>query len=468
MADRNTSIRRQQLKPIREDDLEAINSPSDGYVPSWNVSQNKFEWVSNAGGVSTLEGLTDVDFDSGTPTDNQALIYDSVSGKWKAEDVLFLDQTTPQTIINGVPLLNTTPNGAADLKSFVNKEYVDLAVTSLGASYYMYDEDDATGYKTCYLNPSGDAETYIEGAGLSDDDYLGGWISAPGEAPTKLLKGIYDWFLTTEKITGTKNLRVYWKLIERKADTSEVVVATSSNSNIITDKETYLVPLQLTDDYIPDSGSRIVGKLYADVSGEGNAPTIRIYYQGGTSSRWEIPANTEILDNRYLQNIINESIEDLSDVDFDSGTPTDGQVLTYDSGSGKWKAETIDDTDTFTIGITIDNQTSEIGTGYKGFIRIPYAGTITKATLLADQSGSIVIDIWKCSYSDYDAGSTHPVDGDSITASAPPTLSSATKSEDSTLTDWTKSITAGDVLGFNVDSCTDITKVVLILEVTKT
>jgi len=67
--------------------------------------------------------------------------------------LLKLDQTTPQTIINGVPLLDTTPNGGANLKSFVNKEYVDLAVTSLGASYYMHDETDATGYKTCYLNP---------------------------------------------------------------------------------------------------------------------------------------------------------------------------------------------------------------------------------------------------------------------------------------------------------------------------
>jgi len=214
--------------------------------------------------------------------------------------LLKLDQTTAQTIINGVPLLDTTPNGAADIKSFVNKEYVDFAVTSLGASYYMHDEDDATGYKTCYLNPSSDAEAYIEAANLADDDYIGGWISASGEAPTKLLKGIYDWYITLEKTTGTKDLRVYWELIERKSDNSEVVIATSSNSNIVTDKATYLVPLQLSGDYIPDSGSRIVGKLYADVSGGGGAPTVRAYYQGNTSSRWEIPANSEIFQNIFV------------------------------------------------------------------------------------------------------------------------------------------------------------------------
>jgi len=195
--------------------------------------------------------------------------------------------------------LTTTPTGSVDIKSLVNKEYVDLAVTSLGATYYMYDEDDATGYKTCYLDPSSDAETYIEKSGLADDDYIGGWISAVGEAPSKLLKGVYDWYLTLEK-TGTKTLRVYWKLVERKSNGDEVVIATSSNSNEIDTKANYLVPLQLDDDYIPDSGSRIVGKLYADVSGGGSAPTIRVYYQGNTSSRWEIPANSEIFKTIFI------------------------------------------------------------------------------------------------------------------------------------------------------------------------
>jgi len=155
--------------------------------------------------------------------------------------------TTATIEITTSGLLNTTPTGNSDIKSLVNKEYVDLAVTSLGGSYYMYDEDDATGYKTCYLAPSSDAETYIEKSSLSDDDYIGGWISASGEEPAKLLKGVYNWYLTLEKTTGQKTLRVYWKLIERKSNGDEVVIATSSNSNIITDKEAYLVPLQLDE-----------------------------------------------------------------------------------------------------------------------------------------------------------------------------------------------------------------------------
>jgi len=255
---------------------------------------------------NSITDLSDVSITS--VADGQLLKYDSTDGAWEnwtpdyltSADALLLDQTTAQTISNGVPLLNETPTGAADIKSLVNKEYVDLAVTSLGATYYMYDEDDATGYKTCYLDPSSSSEVYIEKSSLSDDDYIGGWISASGEAPNKLLKGVYNWYITMEKTGGTKTLKVYWKLYERKSDSTEVLVATSSNSNEINGKATYLVPLQLDDDYIPDSGSRIVGKLYADVSGGGSSPTIRVYYQGNTSSRWEIPANSEIFKNIFV------------------------------------------------------------------------------------------------------------------------------------------------------------------------
>jgi len=305
--------------------------------------QDKASLGSVAIGTNTIQGKVNI---IGDTYINGVLIstYGVISGTatfsqnsdklddYDSSDFLFLNQSSTQTIISGIPLLNNTPFGNADLKSFVNKEYVDLAVTSavtsLGASYYMYDEDDATGYKTCYLNPSTGTETYIEKASLTDNDYIGGWISAGDEAPQKLLKGVYNWYLTAEKTTGTQDLRIYWVLVERKSDTTEVVISTSSNSNLITDKEAYLIPLQLDEDYIPDTGSRIVGKLYADVSGNGNAPTIRVYYQGNTSSRWEIPANSEI-----FQNIFVPYENAKKDIDLNERQITNVSTITFADGT---------------------------------------------------------------------------------------------------------------------------------------
>lgn len=150
-------------------------------------------------------------------------------------------------------------------------------------------------------------------------------------------------------------------------------------------------------------------------------------------------------------------------------TETNGAVMFV--AGGVWTADTtpaIDCTDctnvpsgtvTRNIGITIDGGGSAITTGVKGYVEVPYACTIQQATILLDQSGSIVIDVWKDSYANYP-----PTDADSITASAVPTVSSATKSQDSTLTGWTTSITANDILGFNVDSITTATRATLNLE----
>ena len=114
-----------------------------------------------------------------------------------------------------------------------------------------------------------------------------------------------------------------------------------------------------------------------------------------------------------------------------------------------------------TLTFIIDGGGSAITTGQKGHLEIPFACTITQATLLADQSGSIVIDIWKDTYANFP-----PIDADSITASAPPTLSSAQKSQDSTLTGWTTAIAAGDILAFNVDSVATVERVTLSLKCT--
>jgi len=116
------------------------------------------------------------------------------------------------------------------------------------------------------------------------------------------------------------------------------------------------------------------------------------------------------------------------------------------------------------IEFVVDGGETTIAAGQKGHLRLPnWAGTIVSVALLADQSGSIVVDIWKDTITNFP-----PTDADSITASAPPTISSAQHSLDATLTGWTKTFVAGDILAFNVDSCTTIQRVTVVLFVTRT
>jgi len=147
-------------------------------------------------------------------------------------------------------------------------------------------------------------------------------------------------------------------------------------------------------------------------------------------------------------------------------TPADGTFSA--AGALAWDAvhavSGIDNISTAAVGYTINGNGNVISTGVAGVgLRVPFACTINSVTLQADVSGSIVIDIWKDTYANFP-----PTVADSICASAKPTITTAVKSEDTTLTGWTTAIAAGDILYFNVDSCSTITNVVLTLKVTKT
>jgi hypothetical protein len=114
------------------------------------------------------------------------------------------------------------------------------------------------------------------------------------------------------------------------------------------------------------------------------------------------------------------------------------------------------------FGITIDGGGSVISTGVQGDVIIPYSMTISSWTLIADQVGSIVIDVWKDTYASYPA-----TQSDSITGSDKPTLSSVIKNQNSTLTEWTTTVNSGDIIRFNVDSVSTITKATLVVQGTQ-
>ena len=113
--------------------------------------------------------------------------------------------------------------------------------------------------------------------------------------------------------------------------------------------------------------------------------------------------------------------------------------------------------------ITIDSgdATTALATGDYADIVTEIPGVILQWTLLGkpitgQSSGSAVIDLWKDTYANYD-----PTVADTITASAKPTISSDVKGQSSTLTGWTTSFAAGDVLRLNIDSCTNLRRLTL-------
>jgi hypothetical protein len=115
---------------------------------------------------------------------------------------------------------------------------------------------------------------------------------------------------------------------------------------------------------------------------------------------------------------------------------------------------------------TIDGTGATINSRIWGTLTVPFDATISGATLQGDQTGSISIDIWKCTYSEYDPPTT-PTVANSICGGAPPAISSAKKAT-ATITNWTTSLDEGDILTFYVPSAsTGITRVTLNIDLVR-
>jgi len=122
---------------------------------------------------------------------------------------------------------------------------------------------------------------------------------------------------------------------------------------------------------------------------------------------------------------------------------SNGQVLTLASGIPSWAASAEFHTPTAIWGDGV--LSSSVQAGVVTYVRVPYAGTISRWDIIANASTTCVIDIWK-------ANNALPTIANTITAAAKPGLSSATTTSSSTLTGWTTTVAVGDVLGFNLQS----------------
>jgi hypothetical protein len=108
--------------------------------------------------------------------------------------------------------------------------------------------------------------------------------------------------------------------------------------------------------------------------------------------------------------------------------------------------------------VVIDGLGSPPAVAISGDVTLDFDCTIVGWTLLADQDGSIELDIWKDIYVNYP-----PDVSDSIVASAPPKIVAEDANKSTALTGWNNAVAAGDCLRFSVVSVATITRVTLAL-----
>jgi len=115
------------------------------------------------------------------------------------------------------------------------------------------------------------------------------------------------------------------------------------------------------------------------------------------------------------------------------------------------------------LNFVIDGGGLPITTGITYDIEWRFSANITGWSIVADQIGSIIVDIWEDNYDNFP-----PTIENTITGSEKPTLSNTLKNQDLSLTTWTSSVTTGDWWRINVDSATTVTRVTVSIHYTRT
>jgi hypothetical protein len=89
-------------------------------------------------------------------------------------------------------------------------------------------------------------------------------------------------------------------------------------------------------------------------------------------------------------------------------------------------------------------QSGGLAAGNTGYLTMPYACTISGWNISVD-AGTASVDVWKVA-----TGTAIPTVSNTITASATPAIAAGTAIHSATLTGWTTSVAANDVIGINL------------------
>lgn len=416
-------------------------------------------------------------------TATELTLRDSAS----VEDIAYLsDITSPTTILTTTITDGDTthaPDGNAVYDALVAKEPTITAgttaqywrgdktwqtlptSTSGGSSVFYYLNGSVAASVALYKQMSNSA---IIGTGtdflLAGNGLIAQFLTDVGNPNRLTIPGgawNFEMFFSMSSNGGVP--KFYVELLKYDGVTFTTIANNSAVPEAITSGTT--IDLYLTSLAVPETTLLLTDRL-----------AIRVYIVGNSGGR----TATLHTEDSHLCQIITTFASGISAI---NGLGTNNQYLAVGTTGSDFNINSLLETHTFnlptasatnrgalsstnwssfatkTFGAVFDGGGSVISAGTQVDVIIPVAMTIVSWTMIADVSGSAIVELWKDTYVNYP-----PTIADKITASAPPTITTATKNTSSTLTGWTTTVNAGDIIRFNVNSITSITKLTLSIQ----
>jgi hypothetical protein len=431
--------------------------------------------------AATVEGIQGVSVDNVTPQDQQVLQYSSTTSKW--------EPATLPASSNGTYFLDSASSDVVGYKLLIN------SFPTTGEVTYSASGTSGSGQVLVaeFVGPVGGMGLTLIPAGMWEPSIFLS-VDSLTQGPQAIIK-IY-----TRTLAGVETLQL----------TQNIILTSTSATLYDPTAELGNIAVSPTD--------RMVVKVYL-LAGGASSRTLTLYVDGTThASHIHFPTSSinsvqsefvnaqtgtsytvQAADRRYLVSFTNSSPVAVTlpqaGANFPNGwfadfnnegtgtvtiTPTtstiDGQanitlaqyqgIRIVSDGTNYRSVRGLGSTVPAslyagTVGVTIDGSGSTPSTGVKGYIVLPYNCNIVSWYITSDVVGSAVFNV-KYAASIAGIGSTT-----SIVAAAPPTLTSAQAATSSTLTGWTTSFVAGNVLEFDLSSVSSSTRLTLQLTLQK-
>ena len=208
---------------------------------------------------------------------------------WK--NLLHLNQTIPQTITGGIPLMDSIvdPNGSS--YQLINKDYADKISSGVNITEYFTGTLSSIGGIYNVMQVNDPIFSTLISATLTNgnnQNYRSFATTVGQPGLLRLLKGTYSIHVHLYK-TGTKSVTIYYKLFQRKTDNSETLLATFETTPELgltsTDYDLHAAvgpTIQLS----ADGSDRLVIKAYANVGITGSNVTIKTDVGAGFDSNF--------------------------------------------------------------------------------------------------------------------------------------------------------------------------------------
>ncbi|KKL61596.1 hypothetical protein LCGC14_2193740, partial [marine sediment metagenome] len=214
------------------------------------------------------------------------------------------DDHTIYSLVDGTRAFSGVVGGITptDHAHLATKEYIDSAIQVI-QPLFLLDAAHASiaSTKNTQVFDSGLAQADVTTASVVDDQVLQAWADATAESIARdIPTGVFALHIHAEKTSGQENLQLYFKIFEVDSGFSETLIMTSETSDEITSEEHIALHSVLGAPYAISVGSWILIRVYATVTGSGNAPTAVLYYQGATSARFDLPTLSVTIDHGHL------------------------------------------------------------------------------------------------------------------------------------------------------------------------